>query len=57
MDDVLQGARDIVAEDISDNASIRKEIRNIFHDQGIVESKGKKRKIQYIDYIMTLKSL
>ena len=61
VDDVLQGARDIVAEDISDNASIRKEIRNIFHDQGIVESKGKKEEDSvyrlYYDFKEPVKSI
>ena len=55
MDDVLQGARDIVAEEISDNASIRKEIRSIFHSFGIVESKAKKRKIRSTDNTMIIR--
>jgi len=42
VEEVLQGARDIVAEEISDNASVRKAIRNIFQSLGIVESKAKK---------------
>lgn len=41
-EDVLQGARDIVAEEISDNAEFRKDIREIFHRSGIVETKAKK---------------
>ncbi|HEY8423059.1 MAG TPA: Tex family protein [Thermoclostridium sp.] len=61
VDDVLQGARDIVAEDISDNAAIRKEIRNIFHSFGIVESKAKKEEDsvyrQYYDYKEPVKSI
>ena len=61
VDDVLQGARDIVAEEISDNASIRKEIRSIFHSFGIVESKAKKEEDsvyrQYYDYKEPVKSI
>lgn len=41
-EDVLQGARDIVAEEISDNAEFRKDIREMFHRSGIVETKAKK---------------
>lgn len=61
VDLVLQGARDIVAEEISDNASIRKEIRNIFHSFGIVESKARKEEDsvyrQYYDYKEPVKSI
>jgi len=61
VDDVLQGARDIVAEDISDNAAIRKEIRNIFHSFGIVESKARKEEDsvyrQYYDYKEPVRSI
>lgn len=61
VDEVLQGARDIVAEEISDNPSVRKEIRNIFHMFGIVESKAKKEEDsvyrQYYDYKEPVKSI
>jgi uncharacterized protein len=40
-EDVLQGARDIIAEEISDNAEIRKEIRNMYRQFGILESMAK----------------
>lgn len=61
IEDVLQGARDIVAEDISDDASVRKEIRGIFHTRGIVESKGKTEEDSvyrsYYDYREPVKSI
>lgn len=41
-DDVLQGARDIVAEEISDNAELRKAIREMFRRLGVVGTKAKK---------------
>jgi uncharacterized protein len=41
-EDVLQGARDIVAGEISDNAELRKAIREMFHRFGVVETKAKK---------------
>lgn len=40
-EDILQGARDIIAEWVSDNAEIRKEIRKITLSQGKIESKCK----------------
>jgi uncharacterized protein len=41
-EDALQGARDIIAEEISDNAEFRKEIRNMFRRYGLLESKARK---------------
>ena len=38
--DALQGAMDIIAEDISDDANIRRRIRNLFTVTGIVNSKA-----------------
>lgn len=38
--DALQGAMDIIAEDISDNAVIRRGLRALFLSEGIVESKA-----------------
>ena len=61
VEEVLQGARDIVAEEVSDNASVRKAVRNIFHDFGIVESKAKKEEDsvyrQYYDFREPVKSI
>jgi len=41
-DEVLEGARYIIAEEVSDNAEFRKEIRDMFHRFGLLESKAKK---------------
>ncbi len=53
-EEALQGAMDIIAEDISDNADIRRRIRNLFTVTGIVSSKGDKENdsvyAQYYDY-------
>ncbi len=39
-EDALQGAMDIIAEDISDNADIRRRLRNLFTVVGVVNSKA-----------------
>ena len=39
-EDALQGAKDIIAEDISDNADIRRRLRNLFAVSGEVISKA-----------------
>ncbi len=41
VEEALNGAMDIIAEDISDDAEIRKDIRNMFMKQGVVVSKAK----------------
>ncbi len=41
-EDAINGALDIVAEDISDNADFRKEIRNITFREGMISSKALK---------------
>ena len=41
-DDAIQGAKYIIAEWISDNASYRKSIRNYFYNNGVLVSKKKK---------------
>ena len=38
--DALAGARDIIAEDLSDDAEIRKGLRRLIHQRGAVVSKG-----------------
>lgn len=54
VEDVLRGARDIIAEEVSDNADFRKEIRKLFHRYGLVETKAKKEEDSvyrmYYDY-------
>jgi len=61
VEDVLQGARDIVAEEVSDNAEHRKEIRNIFRLEGILESQAKKEEDSvyrmYYDFREPVKTL
>lgn len=53
-EDALQGARDILAEEVSDNADYRKEIRSMFHRFGVLESHAKKEEDSvyrmYYDY-------
>ncbi|MEQ6122561.1 Tex family protein [Reichenbachiella sp. MALMAid0571] len=44
VDEALQGARDIVAEWINENAEIRAELRNLFLQKGILTSKVMKGK-------------
>lgn len=42
IEEVLQGARDIIAEEVSDDAEVRKEIRGIFRQFGLLESRAAK---------------
>ncbi len=39
-DDALQGAMDIIAEDVSDNAELRKKIRSLYEKAAKIESKA-----------------
>lgn len=41
VEDALKGASDIIAEDISDNADIRRRLRNLFSVLGVITSKAK----------------
>ena len=51
-EDAINGALDIIAEDISDNAKYRKEIKNICYREGLIETKGadKEEKSNYEMY-------
>ncbi|MFH0783620.1 MAG: Tex family protein [Pseudomonadota bacterium] len=53
-EDALAGARDIIAEDISESQPTRAELRRLFHEQATIESKGVKKNIaqgeKYKDY-------
>ena len=40
VEDAIQGALDIIAEDISDNAKYRKEIKRICYREGIINTKA-----------------
>ena len=59
--DAYAGARDIIAEDISDNADYRKEIREMTWDFGVIRSKANKEEdsvySMYYDYSEGVKSI
>lgn len=59
--DALQGARDIIAEDISDNAEYRKELRALTFQFGTLVSKGAKEEdsvySQYYEFSEALKKV
>ncbi len=61
VEDALQGARDIIAEGISDNAEFRKEIRRLTFQFGILSTKQAKDEdsvyAQYYDYSEALKKV
>lgn len=52
--DILSGAKDIIAEDIADNAEIRGVLRQLYQDHAVIDSRviEKKREIgeKYTDY-------
>ena len=54
----IAGALDIIAEDISDNADFRKEIRALTYEYGFLSSKKQKKKLPFTKCTMiTAKSL
>ncbi len=61
VEDALQGARDIIAENISDNAEFRKEIRRLTFEFGILSTKQAKEEdsvyAQYYEYSEPLKKV
>ncbi len=61
MDDVLQGARDIISEWINENQKSRDKIRRLFDKKAIITSKAVKKKkeedIKYKDYFNYKESL
>lgn len=48
LEDAINGAMDIIAEEVSDNAEIRKRIRNLTHINGTVVSKATNDKIESV---------
>lgn len=60
-EEALQGARDIIAEGISDNAEFRKEIRRLTFEFGTLSSKAAKEEdsvyAQYYDFSEALKKI
>ena len=61
VEDALQGAKDIIAEDVSDNAEFRKELRRLTFDFGTLSSKQAKEEdsvyAQYYEYSEPLKKV
>ena len=53
-DDALAGALDIIAEDISDNAEIRKLIRELTYKKGLIRSTGLKGEDNVSTYSSTI---
>ena len=60
-EDAMNGAKDIIAEDISDNADYRKGIRTLTHDHGTIVSKNAKDEdsvySSYYDYNESVKKI
>ena len=61
-EDAIAGAKDIIAEDISDNAEYRKSIRALTFDHGTIVSKASKEEEQsvyeaYYDYSESVKKI
>ena len=54
IDDALQGARDIIAESISDSAELRDKLRDLYHESAVVRSVNSKDEdsvySQYYDF-------
>ncbi|MCI8362137.1 MAG: RNA-binding transcriptional accessory protein [Clostridia bacterium] len=42
IEDAIAGAKDIIAENISDNAEYRKQIKRLIHREGLIETKASK---------------
>lgn len=61
VEDALQGARDIIAEMISDDADFRKFIRKYSFDEGVLVSEGKSDEVtkfeMYYDYQEAVKNI
>ncbi len=61
VEEALQGARDIIAEDVSDNAEFRKELRRLTFEFGLLSTKQAKEEdsvyAQYYDYTEPLKKV
>ncbi|MBR3893616.1 MAG: RNA-binding transcriptional accessory protein [Clostridia bacterium] len=61
VEDALQGAKDIIAENVSDNAEFRKEIRRLTFEFGLLSTKQAKEEdsvyAQYYEYSEPLKKV
>lgn len=61
-EEAIQGAMDIIAEEVSDNAALRKYLRNLFSETGRIVSKASDEKAEtvyenYYDYSETVKKI
>ena len=60
-EDAIQGALDIIAEDISDNSKYRKEIKRLCYREGLIETKAAKEEKSnyemYYDYSEAIKNI
>ena len=45
-DEAISGAMDIIAEEISDDPDIRKELRKLIYEEGMIESKASKKALE-----------
>ena len=61
VEEALQGAKDIIAEDVSDNAEFRKELRRLTFEFGLLSTKQAKEEdsvyAQYYDYSEPIKKV
>ncbi|MBE6838950.1 MAG: RNA-binding transcriptional accessory protein [Ruminococcus sp.] len=62
VDDALQGAMDIIAEDISDDAALRKKMRELYFRSGVIASKAADAEAEsvytnYYDYSEPVKKI
>ncbi len=62
VDDALQGAMDIIAEDISDDAALRKKMRELYFRSGVIASKAADAEAEsvytnYYDYFEPVKKI
>ncbi len=61
VEEALQGAKDIIAEDVSDNAEFRKELRRLTFEFGLLSTKQAKEEdsvyAQYYEYTEPLKKV
>lgn len=62
IEDAIQGAEDIIAEDISDNADFRKAIKKSYYRDGVIQTSAVDKEAKspyeiYYDFTETIKSL
>ena len=62
IEDAIQGAEDIIAEDISDNADFRKAIKKSYYRDGVIQTSAVDKEVKspyeiYYDFTETIKTL